>query len=369
MSKAPVKQSALQASIDEISALLKRDKAFQQADPDAWEAKQFNPTAAPDPIYDPLAKFESQLKAVRQSADFSLEEYDRLHPAPDIERPSTLGAAAEDVAKAGARVDAFRWDTATPAAEDLSLQTVDPYMSTQPNWFQRTILRQKPTETGTKPKFGIADVEDLFKDWEDDELDRLTEKVNLVEDQVEFNVDLFKDVALNTREQLMTGKMNLSDVTDYIKTEMERPLHDTDPFHNEHARPELEEIKEGDLPVLDNLAKTGLPDPPAKGTTFWENDPDHGELGRNFERMPEKKGEGFEDPEADDIIAELERQLDPDGPVDKAAAEEEFMAELEDHDPRSTPTTTSSRSTRCCQRCRTPSASPTCACSRTTCRS
>ena len=35
---------------------------------------------------------------------------------------------------------------------------------------------------------------------------------------------------------------------------MERPLHDTDPFHNEHARPELEEIKEGDLPVLDNLA-------------------------------------------------------------------------------------------------------------------
>ena len=62
MSKAPVKQSALQASIDEISALLKRDKAFQQADPDAWEAKQFNPTAAPDPIYDPLAKFESQLK-------------------------------------------------------------------------------------------------------------------------------------------------------------------------------------------------------------------------------------------------------------------------------------------------------------------
>ena len=53
----------LQASLDEISSLLARDKQLEEADPVAWRKKQFNPTNEPDPIYDPLAKFESQLRA------------------------------------------------------------------------------------------------------------------------------------------------------------------------------------------------------------------------------------------------------------------------------------------------------------------
>ena len=127
----------------------------------------------------------------------------------------------------------------------------------------------------------MVDVEDMFASWEDDELDHLEQRVNLVEDQIDLNVDLFSDVALNVREQLVAGKMDLADVNEYIKTEMERPLKDFESFeHHPHLRPDIEEITPGDLPVLDQLNITGLPEPPAEGATFWENDPERGELGR-----------------------------------------------------------------------------------------
>ena len=113
----------LQASLDEISSLLARDKQLEEADPVAWRKKQFNPTNEPDPIYDPLAKFESQLRAYKEGKkEFDLEEYDRLHPAPEVERVGTLETAATDVADAGGRIDAERWNGTAVEPTDLSLQ-------------------------------------------------------------------------------------------------------------------------------------------------------------------------------------------------------------------------------------------------------
>ena len=110
----------LQASLDEISSLLARDKQLEEADPVAWRKKQFNPTNEADPIYDPLAKFESQLRAYKEGKkEFDLEEYDRLHPAPEVERVGTLETAATDVAEAGGRIDAERWN-GTAAHRPLS---------------------------------------------------------------------------------------------------------------------------------------------------------------------------------------------------------------------------------------------------------
>ena len=333
------KPSALQASLDDISTLLARDKALEEADPAAWQRKQFNPANEPDAIYDPLAKFETQLRAYKEGKkEFDLEEYDRLNPAPaPEERVGTLTTAADDVSAAGGRVNAEQWNGTAVEPTDLSLQALDPFSQTKPNWFQRNVLRQKEITTGTEPKFELMDVEDLFADWEDGELDHLEQRVNLVEDQIELRVDQFKDVALNVREQLVTGDMDLADVKEYIKTEMDEPLKDFDPWRDEDGvrwddKPithPLEDIAKGDLPVLDVVLETGLPDPPAAGETYWENNPDRGGLGRNFERMPTeqeqnaarpiegddefKEGDGGGDPwEADDIIAELERLMEPD---------------------------------------------------------
>jgi hypothetical protein len=218
------KPSALQASLDEIATLIARDKALEEADPAAWQRKQFNPHNEPDTIYDPLAKFETQLRAYKEGKkEFDLKEYDRLNPAPVDERVGTLKTAADDVDAAGGRVNAEQWNGTAVEPTDLSLQALDPFSQTKPNWFQRNILRQTEATTGTEPKFEMMDVEDLFADWEDGELDHLQQRVNLVEDQIELRVDQFKDVALNVREQLVTGDMDLADVKEYIKTEMDEP--------------------------------------------------------------------------------------------------------------------------------------------------
>jgi hypothetical protein len=58
-----LKADSLDKSLQEIHDLLEKDKLFEASDPAKWTAQQFNPTAEPDPIYDPLAKFEAQLKA------------------------------------------------------------------------------------------------------------------------------------------------------------------------------------------------------------------------------------------------------------------------------------------------------------------
>ena len=107
-----VEMQTVGAKIDdalaEINRLLEADKAEEAADPAAWQKKQYNPTNEPDPMYDPLAKFEAQLRAVKENnKEWRLDKYEEAHPAPKPTKPETLEAAADDVAAAGGRIDSF----------------------------------------------------------------------------------------------------------------------------------------------------------------------------------------------------------------------------------------------------------------------
>ena len=146
----------IDSALDEISGLLKADVAAEEADPAAYQANfdAFNPWSQ------------------------TMVKWEALDPLKiDLARPEPL--------------------------------------TTKPNWFQRNVLRQKP-QTGGKPvdykMFGPEDIETLFADWKDDELDQLDTRINLVEDQVELNVDLFKDTTGVARQALATGDMTLAEI-------------------------------------------------------------------------------------------------------------------------------------------------------------
>ena len=268
--------------LDDINALLQEDKALEAADPVAYQAKQFNPTAELDPAYDPLAKFEAQIRAFKDNnKDWNLKEYEEAHPAPKLETTADLMSAAADVEAAGGRIDAFNpwsqtmvhWEALDPTAVDLTLPAP---VTTKPNWFQRNVLRQKPTTTGLAAEYkmvGAEDIETLFTDWEDDDLDALDTRINLVEDQVELNVDLFKDTTGIARQAIATGDMTLADVAKYIEVQMEEPLQDA-PFKFKDTRPDFEEIKEGDLPGLDRAIDAYMDRPVDAINHPLANDPD-----------------------------------------------------------------------------------------------
>ena len=111
----------------------------------------------------------------------------------------------------------------------------------EPNWFQRNVLRQKPQLDG--PVFEISDRP--FENFTEPQLNQLKSRIGVAENQLSTNVDSFNTVAQEARQKLEVGEMRMNDVADYINQELQannerRPLLDQE-------EPLIEDIAEEDI--------------------------------------------------------------------------------------------------------------------------
>ena len=220
--------------------------------------------AVDDPILDPLAKYELQLRDSKTFNDkWGDSELRVRENRLDAQEEATLETAADDTVGFDRLINRGLTDGFDAAKGGLSDLSYKPTYS-EPNWFQRNVLRQKP-QPMDEPVFEIGDemvdVEDEkrpFEDFSDAQLDELDTRIDLVESQLSTNVDTFKKVAAEAREQLDVGEMEMGDVADYINQELQA---------NENARGLLE-----DLGIEDIDEK--MENPPQEGPHNLEQEPD-----------------------------------------------------------------------------------------------
>ena len=191
-----------------------------------------------DPIFEDLSKYEMQL---RDSKTFNDKWGDAELRVRDnrasIMEEANLETAAEDTVGFDRLINRGLGQGFDTAPTDLSFKPT----FTEPNWFQRNVLRQKPEQIDA-PEFDIGEIERPFQDFSDLQLDQLESRINLVEDQLSTNVDSFNTVAQMARDELEVGNMRMNDVADYINQELQA---------GNERRPLLEEIMEEDITEMD----------------------------------------------------------------------------------------------------------------------
>ena len=194
-----------------------------------------------DPILDELSKYEMQLRDSKAFNDKWGDAELRVRDnRASVMEEANLDTAAADTQGFDRVINRGLQQGFDLAPEDLSYKVT----YSEPNWFQRNILRQKAVQNEPGPTFEISDRP--FQDFSDAQLDQLESRINLVENQLSTNVDQFNTVAQMARDELDTGKMNMNDVADYINQELQA---------NSERRPLLEEVAPEDLDEK-------LPEPP-----------------------------------------------------------------------------------------------------------